>query len=288
MLDDLKEVIEKLQGVINTHLDYLEKKEARTRQVLIDPLLLALGWDVSNPNAVQIEYQVRTKWADYVLMWEQAGKPIAVVEAKRLGNSLEDDETAQAHIYANQAGIDYMIVTDGDRWKMFKAYGRGTLEDRQLIDFQLSKHLSEECVLQAARMWKEIVAPSDSKEARKRGPTDKNPVFPDPAPKPKKGKKPPTRLVVTMPNGEKIAYREASDTFVEVIRKIGKQRVKNLNKMHNNIPLISTSDNPKYTTSKLGKYFIITHSPTQTKKRYLEAIASALGVKLKVEIVPKG
>ena len=164
-LDDVKEVIENLQSIINTHHDYLFKKEARTRLVLINPLLQALGWEVSNPAAVQIEYQVKTKRADYVLIRERRDEPIAVIEAKGLGNTLEDDETAQAHIYANQAGIDYMIVTDGDTWKMFKAYGRGVLEDRQIMEFQLSKNLAHECMLQALRIWKSNLASGSPKEA---------------------------------------------------------------------------------------------------------------------------
>ena len=166
-LDDLKEVIETLQGIINTHHDYLFKKEARTRLVLINPLLQALGWDVSNPAAVQIEYQVKKKRADYVLIRERRDVPIAVIEAKGLGNTLADDETTQAHIYANQAGIDYMIVTDGDRWKMFKAYGRGVLEDRQIMEFQLSQDLSHECMLQALRIWNSNLASGSPKEAMK-------------------------------------------------------------------------------------------------------------------------
>ncbi len=167
-LDDLKEVIEKLQGVIKVYHDdddYLSKKEWRTRHALINPLLEALGWEVSNPAAVQIEYQVKTKRADYVLIREGEDKPIAVIEAKGLGNSLEDDETTQAHIYANQAGIDYMIVTDGDTWKMFKAYGRGTLEERQIMEFQLSNDASHECALQALRMWNPNLASGSPKEA---------------------------------------------------------------------------------------------------------------------------
>ena len=166
-LDDVKEVIENLQSIINTHQNYLFKKEARTRLVLINPLLQALGWEVSNPAAVQIEYQVKTKRADYVLIPERRDEPIAVIEAKGLGNPLEDDETAQAHIYANQAGIDYMIVTDGDTWKMFKAYGRGVLEDRQIMEFQLSKDLAHECMLQALRIWKSNLASGSPKEAMK-------------------------------------------------------------------------------------------------------------------------
>ena len=38
-LDDLKEVIETLQGMIDVYRDYLSAYETRTRQVLIDPLL---------------------------------------------------------------------------------------------------------------------------------------------------------------------------------------------------------------------------------------------------------
>ena len=102
-----------------------------------------------------------------MLIRERDDKPIAVIEAKGLGNSLEDDETAQAHIYANQAGIDYMIVTDGDTWKMFKAYGRGVLEDRQIMEFQLSEDLSHECLLQALRIWNPNLATGNPKEAMK-------------------------------------------------------------------------------------------------------------------------
>ena len=58
-----------------------------------------------------------------------------------------------------------MIVTDGDRWKMFKAYGRGVLEDRQIMEFQLSKDLSHECMLQALRIWNSNLASGSPKEA---------------------------------------------------------------------------------------------------------------------------
>ena len=288
-LDDLKEVIEKLQWIINTRHDYLLGKERRTRQVLIDPLLGALGWDVSDPGAVYIEHN----WMDYALMSNATldAVPVAVIEAQPLGESLEKKAITQAIAYAIENNIHYIIVTDGDRWEMYEVLKPGTMEDKKLMEFQLSEHLPQECVLQASRIWKSNLAPSDSKEAMEPVPPDKTakavPVLPDPAPKPERDKKTPTRLVVTMPNSEKIAHSNASNTFVEVIQKLGIPKVENLNKMHNNSPLISTADNPTYTTRKLGKYFIITHSSTQRKKRFLEEIASDLGVNLKVEIVQK-
>ena len=100
------------------------------------------------------------------------------------------------------------------------------------------------------------------------------------------GKKPPTRLVVTMSNGERIDHHNATKTFVEVIEKLGVQRVKDLDKEYI-IPLISTDEHPRYTQRKLGQYYIMTQSSTNTKKEILEEIASDLEDRLTVAIVSK-
>ena len=54
MLDDLQGVIEKLRNMIESHHDYLSGHETCTRQVLIDPLLRELGWDVTDPDMVHL------------------------------------------------------------------------------------------------------------------------------------------------------------------------------------------------------------------------------------------
>ena len=151
-LDDLQGVIERLQDRIKTHRSYLSGDETRTRQVLIDPLLQELGWDVSDPDMVELEYRVGQQRADYALI--SNGQPVAVIEAKRLGRDLEDDEIMQVLNYANRDGIDYMIVTDGDKWEMYEVFKRGTLEERLLMKFQLSQQLPHKNVLQALGMWK--------------------------------------------------------------------------------------------------------------------------------------
>ena len=138
--------------MITTHGDYLSKHETRTRQVLIDPLLRELGWDVSDPTAVQLEYRVGQQWADYALMSD--GHPVAVIEAKRLGRDLEDDEIMQVLNYANRDAIDYMIVTDGDKWEMYEVFKRATLEERLLMRFQLSQQPAYKNALQALAMWR--------------------------------------------------------------------------------------------------------------------------------------
>ncbi len=96
----------------------------------------------------------------------------------------------------------------------------------------------------------------------------------------------PTRLVVTMPNGERINHNVAAATFVEAIEKLGIERVRGLNKK-DIIPLISTSEDDRYRQRQSGRYYIATHSHTKKKKAILEEIASDLGEPLTVEIVRK-
>ena len=175
-LEDLQGVIAKLQKTIETHRDYLSKHETRTRQVLIDPLLQELGWDVSDPEDVQLEYRVGQQWADYALM--DSSQPVAVIEAKRLGRGLEDDEIMQVLNYANRDGIDYMIVTDGDHWEMYEVFKKGTLEERLLMKFQLSQQLPHKNVLQVLGMWKPNLV-SDSSPSE---PTEPIVVSPKAAP----------------------------------------------------------------------------------------------------------
>ena len=93
-------------------------------------------------------------------------------------------------------------------------------------------------------------------------------------------------LIVIMPNGEVINHKRASNTFVEVIEKLGIERVKALNKEYI-IPLISDSKHPLYNQGKSGNYYIMTNSDTKTKKRLLDEIALDIGVRLDVKIVEK-
>ena len=67
-LDELMECIDLLQERMRSHRDTLRENETRTRMALIDPMLRALGWDVSDPAAVTPEYKGGGGWADYALL----------------------------------------------------------------------------------------------------------------------------------------------------------------------------------------------------------------------------
>ena len=106
-LDDLVSVVETLKSRLQTHRHVLQANETRTRMALIDPLLQALGWDTADPALVLPEYEVsgQRERPDYALL-DGAGKPVALVEAKRLGEPLVSHRM-QIVNYANLSGVPY-------------------------------------------------------------------------------------------------------------------------------------------------------------------------------------
>ena len=175
VLDNLQSAIEKLQKTIEAHRGYLAGDETRTRQVLIDPLLRKLGWDVSNPNIVQLEYRVKEQRADYVLM--SKGKPVAVIEAKPLGTNLKASVIGQALAYAKLAVINYAVVTDGDIWEMYDVFKKAAPEECLLMKLELSQQSARKNAEQALAM-------------RKPNLTAKEPVFKRPKRASKRNKSP--------------------------------------------------------------------------------------------------
>ena len=156
LLDDLVACIESLQERIRSHGPSLRANETRTRMALIDPLLQALGWDVSDPEVVTPEYDVSGARADYALL-RPGGKPAATVEAKRLGEALESHRMQMLN-YANASGIDYAGLTDGDRWELYAVFERGQLADRRILDVSIANGPAHELALKLLLLWRPNLA----------------------------------------------------------------------------------------------------------------------------------
>ena len=56
LLEPLVSVIQTARYSIDNNRDYVSKNEIRTRDTLVEPVLRALGWDVSVLENVQVEY----------------------------------------------------------------------------------------------------------------------------------------------------------------------------------------------------------------------------------------
>ncbi len=151
MLDDLVAVIDTLKSRIEHHRTDLQRNEIRTRVSLIDPLLAALGWDVADPGLVTPEYEISGGKPDYALL-NAEGKPAAFVEAKKLGEPLKAHRN-QIVTYANQSGVPYAGLTDGDSWELFTVFDPKPLEDRLILDVTISKAPSPQGALQFLLLW---------------------------------------------------------------------------------------------------------------------------------------
>ena len=157
-LNELMESFEFLKTQIDRHERYLKESETRTRQVLIDPLLKELGWDVTDPTRVELEfriekhYQLGRNYADYVL--KVGERPIAVIEAKKLGSNLLDQATNQVLNYANSKGVPWMLVTDGDSWDMYDVFRPVPLSQKVCMSLCVSTDSAAICALGALRLWR--------------------------------------------------------------------------------------------------------------------------------------
>lgn len=87
--------------------DSLEWDEAKTRHMMIDVMLVQAGWDISNKEQVFMEMPVTHMdsasgkgYIDYALLGAD-GEPIAIIEAKRSGNTSVHAGREQARLYAD-------------------------------------------------------------------------------------------------------------------------------------------------------------------------------------------
>ena len=132
--------IRKSKSRLRKHRD-LEWNEYQTRYYLIDPILKALGWDLSDPSMVLVEdSQTNNQRPDYKILRTGTKVPAIVVEAKRIVHSDieyifapqdpdEDptenwvewgkDDVEQLKGYVEAINSGYGVLTDGNAWAIW-------------------------------------------------------------------------------------------------------------------------------------------------------------------------
>ena len=123
--------VEEAIGRVQRHLadwkrDDYRYTETPTRYLIIDPILIALGWDLNNMDECSMEWpmpkgQSRTR-VDYAL-GNFEGEVIAVIEAKsletRVLNQLPGLENQLAH-YVKGMRCGVAVLTNGAIWHIYK------------------------------------------------------------------------------------------------------------------------------------------------------------------------
>ena len=140
-MNDLTNVIDRTQARVS---DYRERRvrltESDTIRVLILPLLEALSWDLQDVEEVRSEYRHASadNPVDYALFLH--GSPALFVEAKALGVSLDDRKPLlQTLNYANAAGVDWCVLTNGAEWRIYKVHAPVAAEEKLFLTARLDQ-----------------------------------------------------------------------------------------------------------------------------------------------------
>jgi len=138
-------------------------KEYPTRTIFIDPLLAALGWDVRDPDEVELEHPtVDGKSVDYAMKVNR--KVVLHWEAKQLGDPLNDVKSITQIVgYAANDGIEWCVLTNGVRYKVYKASEKASAPDKLLFEVSIDPNDSngltvEELARQFHRLSRESMA----------------------------------------------------------------------------------------------------------------------------------
>ena len=130
MPQTVPDAIRQVRNRVSEHRDYISSvSETRTRYMLIDPMLQALGWEIADPSQVKVEIDINDtgvdKKADYALYRPgQTEPPWALVEAKRLERvQIDRFQQMQSHnrfererLWNELGGALPVTPTDTSRW----------------------------------------------------------------------------------------------------------------------------------------------------------------------------
>jgi hypothetical protein len=133
----LREVAERIARHRGAHIG-----EQNTKLTLVNPALRALGWNVEDLEDVRHEFRrvPSDKPVDYALLL--ARTPRLFVEAKALDENLEDRRWANQIIsYAAVAGVEWVVLTNGDEYRIYNAHAPVPVEDKLFRSVQVSADL---------------------------------------------------------------------------------------------------------------------------------------------------
>lgn len=146
-MNELIKCIKDLQLKLDKHQN-TNIKEYPTRTIFIDPLLKALGWDVLDPDEVELEYPtIDGKSVDYALKINK--RPVLFIEAKPLDDPLTDVKSiTQVVSYSANAGIDWCILTNGITYKVYKSTEKAEAPQKLLFEVSIAPKDTEGMTIQ--------------------------------------------------------------------------------------------------------------------------------------------
>lgn len=123
-----------------SRIDHLETEEA-TKNSLVLPFIEMLGYTIFDPTQVVPEFTAdvgtkKSEKVDYALM--QDGKPIILIECKKYGSNLDNQEMSQLYRYFGATDVRFGILTDGIVYRFFSDFDQqNKMDHKPFFEFNM-------------------------------------------------------------------------------------------------------------------------------------------------------
>jgi predicted type IV restriction endonuclease len=108
-------------------------KESDTRMIVSSIMSDALGWDAF--DNLTGEYRIKGNYADFVI--RQDGKHFIIVEVKAISTNLNEKHLYQAVSYAANEGVEWVILTNGAEWRLYRVLFSKPVEHELVFEVSL-------------------------------------------------------------------------------------------------------------------------------------------------------
>jgi hypothetical protein len=109
--------------------------ESDTVVIITDMLSYIFGYD--KYSEITTEFSIRGTYCD--LATRSNGKIHYLIEVKAIGNELKEAYIKQAVDYAANEGIDWVILTNGIKWIIFKVTFTKPIDKDQVVEFDFTE-----------------------------------------------------------------------------------------------------------------------------------------------------
>ena len=129
---DFLDEVNSRSGRFASRLEHPIETEEATKTSFVLPFIQMLGYDIFDPSQVIPEYTAdvgtkKSEKVDYALM--QDGKPVILIECKRHGSNLDDEEMSQLFRYFTATDTHFGILTDGIAYRFFSDLDQPNMMD---------------------------------------------------------------------------------------------------------------------------------------------------------------
>ena len=115
-----------------------------------------MGWEVTDPELVQIEFEADGISIDYVLLGRKQ-EHLAVLEAKRSKEALSGSYRIQTVGYATEIVAGYAVLTNGVRWESWEMNTGRPLRDAKILEVNITTGDIKKIASQIATIHREVL-----------------------------------------------------------------------------------------------------------------------------------